>query len=419
MKNQELFWAKVDSFLGNYDSAALTYHRPCPICGSLKFKVILELNNFQFYSDSAAEPKRLDVKENMCLDCGALYMNPCYSDYGFRILFAEAGQSYGSTEGRPREQIEWLNARGLLNEGSLVLDVGCYDGCFLARLPDHVLKVGIDIDEPAIERGRLMHDAKNIDFIQGDFETFEFSYNTPSLITMFHVLEHLPRPTEVLKKLRSISSSNTRLIVEVPILEDAITNDINGFFSVMHLTHFSKNSLSNCLKAAGWTVTDTLEHADYNGYRILAVPTHDQNNVMLLADLESLILVQRYLASWYENLASVNLKLSIIKDFDYCVIWGAGLHTEFLYHCATVFKAKNRCNYIVVDNDESKHGLSWRGLTIYPPDILEGVDWSRTCLIVSSYGGQPSMVKSALERKVPEEKIIKIYDFLRGRKIAN
>lgn len=126
-------WAKIDSFNGNHTSPALTYYRPCPICGSLKSKAVLELSDFQFYSDSADQPKRVDVRENICLDCFALYLNPCYSNYGFRVLFAEAGQSYGSTEGRPQEQIDWLSVRGLLNDDSSLLDVGCYDGSFLSR----------------------------------------------------------------------------------------------------------------------------------------------------------------------------------------------------------------------------------------------------------------------------------------------
>mgnify|MGYP000380287711 CR=1 FL=1 len=37
---------------------------------------------------------------------------------------------------------------------------------------------------------------------------------------MFHVLEHLPRPVEVLRKLRSIAEVSTRLVVEVPVLEN-------------------------------------------------------------------------------------------------------------------------------------------------------------------------------------------------------
>src|ERR1700693_5038486 len=114
-------WSKVDSFPGNSTSAALTAHRPCPICGSNRARTILQFDQFQFYSDSDKLPKRVDLKEVQCLDCFALYLNPCYSDYGFQVLFAEAGCSYGSTEGRPQEQIDWLGGRGLLRSRRRVL----------------------------------------------------------------------------------------------------------------------------------------------------------------------------------------------------------------------------------------------------------------------------------------------------------
>ena len=54
--------------------------------------------------------------------------------FGFKILFDEAGQSYGSSEGRPQEQIDWLLSKDQLREGSSILDVGCYEGSFLARV---------------------------------------------------------------------------------------------------------------------------------------------------------------------------------------------------------------------------------------------------------------------------------------------
>ena len=150
----EISWNQINPHKGNFASDALGFHRPCPVCGSLHAKAVLELSDFQFYSDSEEEPKRFDVRESMCLDCFTLYLNPCYSDYGFSVLFAEAGQSYGSLLGHTQAQIEWLSTHGLLEDTARVLDVGCYDGAFLARLPANVHKMGVDIDEPAIERGR-------------------------------------------------------------------------------------------------------------------------------------------------------------------------------------------------------------------------------------------------------------------------
>jgi len=160
-----ILWAKIDSFIGNRTAPELSYHRPCPICNSLKSKVVLELTDFQFYSDSTEVPKRTNVRETICLNCFALYLNPCYSKFGFDVLFAEAGQSYGSTAGRPQEQVEWMSKRGLLSKKARVLDIGCYEGAFLAHLPTNVKKIGVDIDQPAIVRSRSQYQEHNIQFL--------------------------------------------------------------------------------------------------------------------------------------------------------------------------------------------------------------------------------------------------------------
>lgn len=147
-------WTKIDSPTGDHSTAEFVFFRPCPVCGAINTKAVLEFRDFQFFSDSSVSSKRVPVKINQCRDCFALYLNPCYSEYGFSILFAEAGQSYGSSEGRPKEQIGWLAAQGLLQAGSRFLDIGCYDGKFLAGLPENIKKVGVDIDEQAVSRGR-------------------------------------------------------------------------------------------------------------------------------------------------------------------------------------------------------------------------------------------------------------------------
>lgn len=411
MNSSTLTWRLVNSFVGNSSSAALTFSRPCPICESLKTKVILELNDFQFFSDCAVKPKRVNIKQVICSDCHALYLNPCYSTYGFKILFAEAGQSYGSTEGRPLEQIDWLNKRELLKPGARLLDIGCYDGAFLSKLPAHVEKLGVDIDEPAIERGRKQH---NIQFFLGDFETFEFLDESPSVITMFHVLEHLPRPVQVLKKLRTISKDSTHLVVEVPVLENGRTNDINGFMSAQHMTHFSQASLRNCLSAAGWQIIEESPQDDYNGYRVLARAAESSDyNLDIKGGILDFYTLMSYLESWYQVIARVEKRLLELAQDKKLVIWGGGMHTEFLFNCTSLFKRLSGVQMCIVDSDPLKHGRSWRGLTIHSPDILDSFDWDSSILLISSYGGQSSIEQAALQNLVPASAIITIYEAIR------
>ena len=407
----KITWHKIDSFIGNFSCAELTYHRPCPICGSIHSKAVYELTDFQFYSDSPKLPKRTSVRHNQCLDCFCVYMNPCYSSYGFSVLFAEAGQSYGATAERPDEQLAWLKSRGLLQQGSRVLDVGCYDGRFLAKLPSGMDKVGIDIDGPAIERGKNTYAKDNIEFIHGDFENFGYPYSGPDTITMFHVLEHLPRPVVVLEKLRSIAADATKLVVEVPIVENGKTNDINGFLSIQHMTHFSRGSLRNALQRGGWKILEWVEMPDYNGCRVLVSPSDE--HVALRAEPKDVRFLHDYMAFWHQAVVSVEEKLVSVSDCRKFIIWGAGAHTEFLYQTTSFFHANADRTYSLVDSDPLKHGRSWRGIPISSPDSLKGMNWSDVRLLVSSYGGQEGIARAAMEFGVPEDKIVRLYDRVR------
>ena len=78
---------------------------------------------------------------------------------------------------------------------------------------------------------------------------------------MFHVLEHLADPYKTLRNLRQNSHAETRLVIEVPVIEKGFTNDLNGFLSIQHATHFSFNSLKLIMERAGWQILRWRDHA--------------------------------------------------------------------------------------------------------------------------------------------------------------
>ncbi len=80
------------------------------------------------------------------------------------------------------------------------------------------------------------------------------------------------------------------------------------------------------------------------------------------------------------------------------------MHLEFLYQTTSLFK-KNK-EFIIIDSDKNKHNKSWRGIAIYPPEILNQlIDES---IIISSYGSQDSIEKFIKEnnKKSRNNKII-------------
>lgn len=395
----EFEWKKIKVINSNNEN--LLEYRNCPVCGSKEFKSIFKLEKFQFFSDADVS-KQVDINNVQCEKCSAIFMNPCYSPNGFSILFEEAGMSYGSSDGRPIEQVNWLKSYKLLEENSRILDIGCGTGNFLASLPTNIFKVGVDIDKTSIGIAKQNH--KHIEFICSSFEDLIYNENI-DLITMNHVLEHLSNPKEVLERLYDLSNSNTRLLIEVPIIENGLTNDINGFFSVQHLTHFSRNSFKNILKLSGWEVVKWEEQKDYNGCRVLAKKSFKIKNVDY-SEYE-LINLYKYLSNWYKSICDVEDKIIKFGKKRY-IIWGAGMHLEFLYQTTSLFKTDKK--FIIIDSDKNKHNKRWRGIAIYSPEILnELIDES---IIISSYGSQYKIEKTikSVNRDI---EVIKLYNYLK------
>lgn len=397
-------FSPIDSFPGNTRQAEDLASRPCPLCASEDQRLILELTDFQFFTDSASLPKRANLRQVQCRHCLTLFLNPCYTPQGFSHLFAEAGKSYGSTALRPGEQKEWLASRELLAPGTVILDVGCYEGNFLATLPNEMLRQGVDIDGPAIARGLAHH--PDLELVHSAFNQFTLS-RQPQVITLFHVLEHLTEPAAVLSRLHAIAAPNARLVVEVPILEWGDTNDINGFFSVQHITHFSRNTLSGLLNIAGWCILETEKIKGYNGYRVLAEKS--QRRAPPPGNPADITRLQEILACWFKAQRSVEDKLAKLGQAKQIVIWGAGLHTEFLYQTTSLFYLAER-RFLLLDGDPIKQSHSWRGIPIKAPSAVADIDWSEARLVISSYGGQPAIAMAAREAGIPEKALIPLYD---------
>lgn len=391
--------------------------RNCPICSSSVHK---ELTKYRLgFFPLSGEARRAEYQQHMCLECQCIFLNPIFSDYGFCQLFDEhVGASYGSEKSRCEEQVRF--ACKAIDDFTVqsVVDVGCFTGEFLAHLSTLKLDIslaGIDVDRHAIEAASQRFGG-HIQFSCHGFDDLVFPPVTNTLVTLFHVFEHLPDPKRVLDSIFTRTCSSSSLLIEIPILElHGETEDIGGFFSPQHYTHFTFGTLLKLIEKTQWKIADWEVADDYNGFRILLSKeeTLDQAERYRaeLCSTDGRDVFDAYTIRRHCLLDSQRKTLERIREFSKLIIWGCGFHTEQLLSFTNLEDLASDLEVLLVDGDHFKIGKSYHNCRILDPVSLADIeDFSDTGLLVSSHSSQSGITEAALTYGFPSENIITLYN---------
>lgn len=139
-----------------------------------------------------------------------------------------------------------------MKPGGTVLDVGCGNGSSLRSLECKGWSgVGIDFDQAAVQIAR----EKGTDAYVGDLFSQEFPDGSFDAIIMNHVIEHVPRPLELLNECRRVLKEDGVLLAITPNAvsrgHERYGEDWRGF-EPDHLQIFSVDSLAALGTAAGF-----------------------------------------------------------------------------------------------------------------------------------------------------------------------
>jgi|TARA_B110000037_G_scaffold218333_1_gene281126 2-polyprenyl-3-methyl-5-hydroxy-6-metoxy-1,4-benzoquinol methylase len=133
-----------------------------------------------------------------------------------------------------------------------ILDFGCGWGGFLLRIKKYKSLSGIELRKECINH--IQKNIKKID-ISNNITSFEKKFD---IITMFHVLEHIPYQVDTLKVLRSKLKNKGKIIIEVPhakdflIKQDELKKFKNFTFWSEHLILHTYKSLKVILLKSGF-----------------------------------------------------------------------------------------------------------------------------------------------------------------------
>jgi SAM-dependent methyltransferase len=159
-----------------------------------------------------------------CQACGLGYRYPRMRKEELDELYRRGSPSVWTSP--PDDRPDWKLAKQQIKvkcEGmSDVLDVGCFDGTFLASL-DTARRFGIEINPAAAHRAKQ----RDVEILDEDYESIKAGVVTFDVITCFDVLEHVVDPTSFLEALTARLREGGLLMISTGNL-DAWTWKIAG-----------------------------------------------------------------------------------------------------------------------------------------------------------------------------------------------
>lgn len=144
-----------------------------------------------------------------------------------------------------RKRHEWFPYRGSGN----LLDVGCGGGGFLERMRD----VGWNVTglELAADVARCVEKRTGIPVHVGTLPHADLKPGSFDAVTLWHVLEHVPNPRELLKSAADLLRPSGLLVIEVPNIANWTVSEFGEYWVGLelprHFQHFSPKTLAAML----------------------------------------------------------------------------------------------------------------------------------------------------------------------------
>ncbi|MBN1135261.1 MAG: class I SAM-dependent methyltransferase [Anaerolineae bacterium] len=249
-------------------------NEPCEVCGSTQNRLL-----FQGRDWLQGQPAEFQVVQ--CVECGLVYLWPRPED-----PLAAYPEDYAPHVGQENSSDIAYSAghrSGLLRKARLacrqadgpLLDVGCASGEFLSTM-QHLdggrTLWGTDISARAAYRARHQ---RGINVWLGSVTGLPLPNESASVITLWHVLEHVPSPVAALGDLARILQPHGALVLACPMHDSwearLFGRHWSGYDVPRHLFTFSRQTLPRMLDMAGFEYSEVLQVVrGYNSARLSA-----------------------------------------------------------------------------------------------------------------------------------------------------
>jgi 2-polyprenyl-3-methyl-5-hydroxy-6-metoxy-1,4-benzoquinol methylase len=234
------------------------YVSSCPLCGGTGSR-----------SFDQRVFRGFPVTNRLCFSCGFVFQSPRMTEAELQEFYAaEYRRLYQGSEGPAAKDLAVQTQRAgllldfvrqsssgsaFLDADSLFLDIGCSAGKLLESFAQAFGCRVAGVEPGDAYRQNAQH--RGLD-VYASLEGLEQSGQYPcDLVSLIHVLEHLPDPVQYLAHIRQKLLKLTGwLLLEVPNLY------AHDCFEVAHLSSFSAHTLAQTLKQAGFEIVTLRKH---------------------------------------------------------------------------------------------------------------------------------------------------------------
>jgi SAM-dependent methyltransferase len=183
----------------------------CPSCGSSDIRCWGPIPPRPFFAGRARQGLNPGSLYE-CNSCGLGFRHPFPAQAELDALYADAPATHWANELEPRP--DWKLARGWVTaaEGARdILDIGCWDGQFLADLPRERRLFGV---EGAFEATRVAQE-RGVEVLASRLEELTAKENRPSfdIVTAFDVIEHVREPRAFIATMVGVLRPGGRIII--------------------------------------------------------------------------------------------------------------------------------------------------------------------------------------------------------------
>ena len=232
----------------------------CPVCNNSNFSNHIESKDF-----SVSKESFIIVS---CDECNFHFTSPRPSDENLgKYYISDHYISHNNTNRTFFEKVYQLVRKFATNRkfslissffsSGRILDVGCGTGDFLNKCKSKNWETK-GIEPSKIARDQAINNY-NLDVEEStDLSQLEGQFD---IITMWHVLEHVPNLNETLVQFKQLLSKKGKIIIAVPNLESYDAKYYKEYWAAydlpIHLYHFSKKSICTLFEKHGFSLRKT------------------------------------------------------------------------------------------------------------------------------------------------------------------